>query len=439
MPLHRIDYSFYSTNETGVTHYKTYLKHGSDFSGTGVPDNDYLISVVKAGTNQLYYEAQETGDYYLRFYSYNSDNRTISSSYSSASVTVTGGVSIQDYSVSTLRLKRNGRNFTNQSVKSGQVSELDPEFSWQVGNPDPERLKDNTEFRITVRPISVTSTPDNSIYYEITGYKPDISNPRFIYSYKQNVSASGGPYRNYDVVVETHDRNGDTSAGNSILSPRRATESWSNINGYDKISIFNNKPTGIWLTSGVNEAINGYQTKQWVDGERNLHIEIISGSIPPSIVAARIYYSKDYFVNSGFFNNTGLSISSGIGQSGVNYSNIEFNKIQDFRAKQHFSVPTNITNTGYVGVSFFDKYELNIFGNVENIPHGIDVCPIVPVYSTGSYHIMSVFNYMKLHNTGDPDQHVEIQYRDMIGDSGYHMIVMKDINDENIILSTFRE
>lgn len=439
MPLHRIDYSFYSTNETGVTHYKTYLKSGSDFTGTGVPDNSYLISVVQAGANQLYYETKETGNYYLRFYSYNADNRTISNTYSSTSVTVTGGASIEDYSLSTLRLKRNGRNYTNQSVKSGEVFDLDPEFAWQVGNPDPERLKDNTEFRITTRPISITSTPDSNIYYEITGYKPDISNPRFIYSYKQNVSASGGPYRNYDIIVEAHDKNGNTSAGNYILSPRRATENWSNTNGYDKISIFNEKPTGIWLTSGINEALNGYQTKQWVDGERNLHIEIISGSIPPSIVGARVYYSTGYFVNSGYYDATGLLISSGIGKTGVNYSNIEFNNIQDFRSKQHFVVPTDITNTGYVGVSFFDRYELNIFGNVENIPHGIDICPVIPVYSTGSYHIMSVFNHMKLHNTGDPNQHVEFQYRDMVGESGFHIVQMKDINNQNIIISTFRE
>lgn len=437
MPLNQIEYSFYATGDSGITHYKTYLKKDSDFSGTGIPDNQYLISVLKAGNTTLTYEPKETGIYYLRFYSYNSEARKVSTNFKETSVTVTGDQTPEDYLISSLRIKNNGRNYTNQSIKSGQVDDIDPLFSWQVGHPDPEALKDNTEFRITIRPISYTATPNSDIYYEISGYRPPINNPTYIYSYNQNVAASGGPYRNYDIVVEAHDRQGRTSAGNIITGPRSAVETWSNTDGFDKISIFNNKPTGIWLTTG-DETYNGYQTKQWVDGERNLHIEVISGSIPPSIIGARVFYSIYQFEPSGVYDSTGKFISSGIAQSGVEFSNVLFEDFQDFRIKNHYVIPTNIENTGFCSVGYFDKYELNIFGDIAAIPDP-QVCPIVPVHSTGSYHIVSVFNHLRLHNTGDAVQHVEFQYKNPVGVTGYHTVYMKDINDENIIISTFEE
>lgn len=435
MPLQTIHYSFYATGADGVTHYKTYAKHNSNFVGTGVPDNSYLISFMGKSNNGLRYEPTATGEYFFRFYTYNADNRKISSSFSTGYALVTGEKNTKDYVLSTFRLKNGGKNHSNQGIKSGFVNDLNPEFSWQVGHQDAEMLNERTEFRITTRPVSNTTTPDSSIYYEITGYRCDLSNPRFIYSYKQNVSASGGPYRNYDVVIETHDRSGNTSAGNSITAPLSATESWSNTNGFDKITVYNNKPTGIWLTTG-DETYNGYQTEQWIDGNKDINIKLISGSFPRDIVGARVFYSVHDFANSGHYDSTGLAISSGIGRSDVYKNNILFDDLQDFYLTNSFKVPSSIENTGFVSVSFFDNYELNIHNNIESIPDG-DLCPTVPVYTTGSFHKVSIFNTLKMHNTGDASQHVEMQYRSAIGGTGYHTVYLKDNNNLDTIITTF--
>lgn len=437
MPLQKVKYSFYNTNASGVTHHKVYVKQGSDFVGTGVPDDSYLDSILKLGTNIFEYQPKSADDYYFRFYSYNSDNRKISSSYTSTSVSVTGSQNQKDYKISSLRIKKGGHNYVTNSIKSGDVFDTEPEFSWQIGNHDPEALQENVLFRITTRPISNTSTPSSHIYYEITGYRPNIRNPKYVHSYQQVIGSSGDGTRSYDIVIETHDRTGATSAGNTINGPKSATETWSHTNGFDKISIFSNKPTGIWLTTG-DETYNGYRTKQWIDGERNLHIEIISGKIPRKIVGARLYYSINPFTNSGLYDPTGGSISSGIGQSGVGYANINFSDYNDFYSKNHFYAPTNIENTGHCAVSYYDIFDLEIYGSIENCPH-IDISPVVPIYSTGSYHILSVFNTLKIHNTGDENQHVDIQYRSPIGASGYHTVYMTDKNNEDIIINTFED
>lgn len=438
MPLQTIHYSFYATGTEGVTHYKVYAKNGSNFAGTGIPDNQYLINVLGITNNNLSYEPKTTGDYFFRFYSYNTDTRTTSTNFATGYVTVTGQQTASDYSVSTLRVARGGTNNASASLASGKINRLEPMFSWQVGNQDPEMLKDSTEFRITTRPVSTSSTPDSTIYYELTGYRVDISDPRFLYSYKQNIASSGGPYRNYDIVVEAHNRDGSTSAGNTINGPLSATETWSNAAGYDKLTIYNEKPTGLWLTTG-NLTSNGYQTRQWIDGNKNLNIEVISGQIPEDFVGARVFYSVDSFQNSGYYtttSSTGYFISSGIGQSGVEYSNILFEDYPNFRKGYSISVPTNIENTGFASISFFDTYELESYGAIERIPVN-EISPVVPVYSTGSYHYLSTFNTLRLHNTGDAADTFDIQYRSPIGGTGYHIVYGKDRNNLDCIISTF--
>ncbi|MBL6649906.1 MAG: hypothetical protein ISP56_06545 [Flavobacteriaceae bacterium] len=436
MPLQTINYSFYATGADGITHYRVYAKNGTNFVGTGVPDSDYLIALLDKSNRNLSYEPKQTGDYFFRIYSYNADARKLSNGYASGYTTVTGSATAEDYKISTLRLARQGKNSSNQAVKSGFVNDLNPDFTWQVGNHDPELLKDNTEFRITTRPVSTSSTPDSTIYYELTGYRTNISKPRYIYDIKQNIAASGGPYRNYDLVVEMHKRDGTTSAGNIITGPRTATESWSHANGYDKITIFNEKPTGIWLTTG-DETYNGYQTKQWVDGERNLHIEFTSGELPADIIGARVFHSTNSFEPSGYIDPTGGIITSGIGQIDVYSSDVLFENIQNFNLTKHMVVPTYIENTGFVSATFFDTYELNMYeNNIARIP--VDqLSPVREVYSTGSYHKLSIFNNLSLHNTGDADQYAEFQYRSPIGGSGFHTVYMKDKDGDDIIISTF--
>jgi len=72
-----------------------------------------------------------------------------------------------------------------------------------------------------------------------------------------NSTIAGGPYRTYQLVIEAHDNQGNTSAGNRVGTSNE--NGWAAYPyGYDIIAISNPRPTGIEMSN--NFATTNYYT-----------------------------------------------------------------------------------------------------------------------------------------------------------------------------------
>ena len=191
-------------------------------------------------------------------------------------------------------------NVSSKGIFSAPEDHDDPRFSLPIDNKD-------RQYRITIRkPSSEESqtslnTPTQDIYVEITGYNSQTSSPNFVFQKEYNnphfitgyradahvtgwdaqesqvgtyqsdkekadwlsVSGSGFniknntnlfPLREFDVVVEAHDRDGNTSAGNKVFQNTiqkikpYSTEEWNLSNS--QFDIFGAKiesPSGIFF------------------------------------------------------------------------------------------------------------------------------------------------------------------------------------------------
>ena len=80
--------------------------------------------------------------------------------------------------------------------------------------------------------------PSQTILYEQTGITINnvANNGQWSFPIETNAALSGGPYRDYQVVIEAHDVNGNTSAGNIVGTSNEA--GWPSFSqGYDIIAV----------------------------------------------------------------------------------------------------------------------------------------------------------------------------------------------------------
>ena len=204
----------------------------------------------------------------------------------------------------------------NLSYKPSGIESSEPGFEWQssfqgIFNDEDKNFiipfpEDILEYRITVREPSSSNIPDGNIFIEITGYNTPAANPNFVLQQLYNnpnsirdyrhdphvtgwkngeaingwgamnnaakdaagaewlsVSGSGFnvlnqpdrfPRRQFDVVVEAHDGQGNTSAGNKVFSNTLFTdvksyeESWENeTSNYDILGVSIDAPSGLFF------------------------------------------------------------------------------------------------------------------------------------------------------------------------------------------------
>ena len=202
------------------------------------------------------------------------------------------------------------------SYKPSGIESSEPGFEWQssfqgIFNDEGKNFtipfpEDILEYRITVREPSSSNIPDGNVFVEITGYNTPAANPNFVLQQLYNnpnsirdyrhdphvtgwkdgeaingwgtmnnaakdaagaqwlsVSGSGFnvlnqpdrfPRRQFDVVVEAHDGQGNTSAGNKVFSNTLFTEvkgyeeSWENkTSNYDILGVSIDAPSGLFF------------------------------------------------------------------------------------------------------------------------------------------------------------------------------------------------
>lgn len=266
----------------------------------------------------------------------------------------------------------------NNNISITGTNNTSPEFNWQVGFRNSESIRQAIQFRVTVRPLSNdeanTRIPSPTVLYEETGVllntTEGIGNWQFPLSV--NAAISGGPFRSYQLVVEAHDSNGNTSAGNRVGTTDE--EGWTAYpDGFDVIAIYNPRQSGIELTNSIPTQISGitkyftvennYISKQYLDANGNITINYTSGIFSSDLVGGFLYTSTIPFPKYEIFDTGDLFY----------HSRVQKTRFDNFSpSNPYIYIPTAAFDIRgapfiYASISFFDEIDKIILDD------GIDI------------------------------------------------------------------
>lgn len=416
-----VDYSFAVPNYNNITSYRVYVKN-LDFTDLGVPDDSYLIANLPVDRTFDTFVAQSSGQYYFRVYSYNDNVSLISTTYASGNINVSTFSPIQDISISSLQIDPFVTGNSAGTTQTGFYYNESPVFSWQVGANSVGAIKNPFTYRISIRQPSNSNTPSNIIYYQETGLDLGTSNLKYTFSLTKNIASSGGPYRNYDIVIEAMDKFYNTSAGNILLP---LSETWTNPNGYDILAVQNNKVTGFYLSTGDNAITSGYLTNEWIDGNGNIYINFLSGIISTGIKGGYIFYSTGQFNSNEVTGTNRMLLKTG-----------EF----DYDFKNNIAkIPTQLygIRTGYIALSFYDTFDnaLKLRGNDPvTIVSGLYYSNVISIVPTGNLESLNITNNLQIQSS---EGLANPFYSTKLSRSGTFLVLKStdDLNNDYIISS----
>lgn len=387
--LKNITYSFTSDDISNTNTFKVYIKSGA-FPDLNVPSNSYLARVLPNNITYGTYTTRNEGEYHIRVYASNDVEGILSPNFASGAETIYPLSPITDYIVSSLNIQSTNTGLYSGNRQNGNINVLvnndsDPVFQWQIGNSYGYNSDSNLlKHRITVREYNYSSTrvPSDTIYYEATG----INGFNWTFDFDTNVSI--GPVRQYQVVVELHNENGDTSAGNRVgQSDNISGISWlNNPQGYDIISVNNVRPNNFQLNnmiptqlSGDGEYItgllSGYSNTAYIGPNGDIIIQFTSGTFESDIVGGYIYTS------TGRFPLLEASVNTGEWGAAVSKNNFAFDPNNPYI--YHPTAASNLKNgtKGYVSVSLYDSIDRELIYRGNNISTGLFITHNALVYN----------------------------------------------------------
>lgn len=305
-----IDYDFPFPNLTNIKNFRVFAKDGAFLPGDISSGNGIIAELPISSNNGSYFPSHDA-TYYFRVYSVGLNN-ALSNGYGESNIKIEGVNPILDVTISSLQLKSNniiandpGKSFT------GIYSTDSPIFDWQIGIGALTNVPSDLTYRITARAPSQSNQPSKDVYFEITGYTSETSEYTFPFTGNYNaisrLSHKPGPFRDYDLVVESLNSGGYSSAGGYFNpDPNYHDSDFNNPNGYDILYVNNPKPSGPFLFTGnSNDAfyLTGKATQQWItqDGEIKMFftdagdIVPLSGWFGDDIAGGTLYYSNQDF------------------------------------------------------------------------------------------------------------------------------------------------
>lgn len=421
-----IAFSFVMPNYTGVTSHKVYAINGN-FPDNNIPSNNYLVANLPAGTTNGSFITKNSGFHNLRIYSFNDQSNTFSSSF------ITGGVNsvinnqILDIQIGSLRFDGNITSYSTfgPTNKTGYLNSINPKFSWQIGNLS-TTVSGGMNHRISIRSPSNSNTPSSTIYYQETGWQTSISNPNYIFTFDKNINSLGGPYRNYDIIIEAIDSKGNTSAGNNINNP--PDNNWSLYPyGYDIMNVNHPLVTGITLSSGgINPST--FATEQFIDIDGTPKIRFTSGNFPSEIKGGFIYVSTGIFDKINITGSNGIAFPIYTGEFNYNGS------INDWIYSPKIKIPQ--VTTGYIGISFYDDLDFLILSkNSSTYLTGAWISNVVPIVSSGQLGFLDIYNTLTF-NDFQFDNNKMFLTRTVTGGNTYVVHQGQDHKGNSIIISS---
>jgi hypothetical protein len=380
-----INYSFLIDDLSNIDTHKIYVRTGENFPAS-VPDNSYLIAVLPPYVNSANYTPTQTGDFFFKVYSSNDKQGVLSPNFATGYTTIYNFNPIQDVIISSLRVN-NITGLYSGSAANGYITVLtdndaNPTFNWQVGSSNSFVTTGGLKYRATVRPNGggYSRIPSSGIVYQETG----ITNLEFLYSLTKNINSIGGPYRNYQVVIEAHDNQGRTSAGNQIGSV--VENKWHNFfNGYDIISLSNPVASGIELKRNVPtqttgegdflEVTGAHDNYAYIGPNGDVTIQFTSGQFEADLVGGYMY------VSTGQFPKLEAAINTGYNGIVITKNRFDFDPLLGY--VYHPTAGINLVGytTGYMSVSFYDEVDSELLNNNVNISTGLFISNNAVIYN----------------------------------------------------------
>ena len=249
-----------------------------------VPDDEKRIAVISAkDTVSQKFRPRTSGDYAFRVFSANAMTE-YSTTCQMASIYVPYCDPIKDYQVENLRLTTDEVLFNLAGTPDNFKTEYtggSPEITWTSSLAGSGIVTSDIKYRMTVREQASPSSnaPSPTILFEVTGLSPvTTSESGFAYTYNlyDNLQHTTG-VRDYDIVIEAHDVEGNSSAGGRFgreIDPERPIiqdskgfmvenlrpidSTFTNATGYDIVRMNNSKIDDPYLSTSSSDCEESY-------------------------------------------------------------------------------------------------------------------------------------------------------------------------------------
>lgn len=306
---------------------------------------------------------------------------------------------------------------TGNSILLVSNSGFNPRFTWQVGLNSDQVNPSDIYFRSTIRPLYADSQysrrPSDQVLFEQTGIQFSVNSGIGYWEFplSTNIALPGGPYRDYQVVIEAHDSNGYTSAGNRIGTT--GEQGWPAYpNGYDIILINNQRITGIELVGNLDtydvdgpsgiiiSGVTGqpYRNNSYIGPNGDVSIQFTSGTFSENIIGGYIYLS------TGQFPKIDAAINTGYWGEKVKKSQFSFNSVDKYIYSSRAASHLTGRSMGYVSISFYDRLDREYINQGINIGTGLYISNNAPIYNDSAIGRLSLGGAISLQTiryTGD--------------------------------------
>lgn len=309
-------------------------------------------------------------------------------------------------------------------------SYVDGVFRWKYADSKGFEADEGQKlfWRVSIRKPSASFQPDPLYYWQETGISLNVGAgdgysfpfetnasiiPTLTAANSQTLNVPRGPYRNYDVVIEGHDKNGNSSAGGNVSngapnSSGLVDSTFSNGIGWDIMSVVNPPITGLFLWTGTH--LGRATQSNYIDSFNSgvFHIDsyienqvvvlkFITGKYNhPDLERLYVYFSGAPLDTRVIPFTTGNAFSGDVVPTfdyrtdGVNIDNIRESSTL-FRTSA--TIPTDVWS-GYLCISMADRFdtareETEIGYSCRT---GIEFSNVIPIFQRGSLVVGSVSN-----------------------------------------------
>lgn len=374
-----LNYSFFKNGDVyNNSQVVVLVKTGVDFTQGDIDNytsstNIHQAQILPATQTNGSITLSDNAKYFFRAYVIG-ENGQLSNNYIKYETGINFLKSVGEVIISSLTLDGNKASNDAGTNSSTFFTGASPKFIWQIGYQNNNIYPGDAFFRVTIRKPSESNQPDPEIYYEQRNLTFSPNAPfSWVFDYELNKNINTppyvGPYRVFDVVVEAHNAEGDSSAGGNFLNNINTAgfndSDYTRGLGYDIIYAANSGINNLYLTpDGEDESTsltNGtFYTSQSIKGDGGIVIQIKNGNYnAPDAVGGYLYHSDTTFTEADIIAET----------PGIERVPFELNGINIFPASIEVPVgfPSSVKNK-YIAYRLYDSFDKQMETAINDLP-----------------------------------------------------------------------